>query len=698
VSDPRIAILLRSAAGLTVFAAVVWWLWRSGCVRAERLFGSARGDAPAMAIATWACSIVTLAAMLLAVVGSLRPLPWLALVFAGGVLLRAWRPRTPIVMSGGAGEWGETPPSRLFMLGAAALVLGRLVYGLRNPPADVDSVLYHMPMVAHWAATGGLGAARFEPQQIASYYPGNVEVLSLGFAWLVGRETLMTVPGVLALGLLALALRGLSLEAGARRTVAEALALALACAPGVVQLTLGLRVDNVLAAWFAVALVFALRARRTAARGDVEVALCALGLLAGCKATGPAFAVFVLVAYVAGRSAGARLQAVRSCRFGLATLVLAGGFWMLRNVVASGNPVYPAPVNLGMWALPGLAAHADLATTSQFARWRAGLPGQLTLANEWRFFGPLAPLLLVAAFGGVTTLLRSRREAERRTTLVLLAGVALATLLLTWLQPFSGAIPPEVPGGTYSFSSDNVRYLLPTLVALLPIAAIGLSQLPVAVVVLVVCAAALPGLVPRANHLAPALVVVAVAGLAWSQRWRLPGSNALWNAGAVAAAIAIFAGAVTLVDPLRERAADRAYDATVEQFDGVPSTVARAVCTESAGKPIAVAGAMSVWALYGRDLRGRPEYVPVGSSLSDARSPWRYAPDPRDRADSSLWMRNLRASGAPFIVLVTGARLHPIERTWCERDRAEFTPVYVTARRAVYRIRPPGLEGLTASR
>ena len=159
---------------------------------------------------------------------------------------------------------------------------------------------------------------------------------------------------------------------------------------------------------------------------------------------------------------------------------------------------------------------------------------------------------------------------------------------------------------------------------------------------------------------------------------------------------AILAAAVTMVEPLRERTTDRAWDAIIQRFDGVPAAVAREVRTESGGRPIAVAGVGSVWAFYGRELKGRPEYVPVGYSLADGRALWRFAPDLRARADAALWMRNLRQSGAAFVVLVTGEQLRPVERTWCENDPTHFAPVYVTPQRAVFRVTENSSAGRTA--
>jgi len=169
VIDPRLHLFLRSGAGLVVLAGLLWWFWSSGRVRAARLFGPGAADLRTLAVITWTCAVVTLAAMVLGVFGALHPVTWAVLAAAGGLLLRvrggaSWMVghRVP-----SAGDDWDPGPSRIFGAGVAALVLGRLVYGLRNPPADVDSILYHMPMAAHWMATGGLGAETLARRMLA---------------------------------------------------------------------------------------------------------------------------------------------------------------------------------------------------------------------------------------------------------------------------------------------------------------------------------------------------------------------------------------------------------------------------------------------------------------------------------------------------------------------------------------------------
>jgi hypothetical protein len=208
----------------------------------------------------------------------------------------------------------------------------------------------------------------------------------------------------------------------------------------------------------------------------------------------------------------------------------------------------------------------------------------------------------------------------------------------------------------------------------------------VSLVVLVAAVLAVSSMLTRAGHMIPAFALVAGLTLLYAlrPRWVPRTRPARWMHAGLACAVLAFA--VTAVEPGREANTDRVWDAILLHFDNLPSSVVRDLRERSGGRPIACAGLLSVWAFYGRELNGRPEYVPVGTALATTRDLWRFAPDSRAQPDAALWMRNLKASGAPFVVLITGKRLQPVERSWCERDPAHFAPVYITADRAVYRV------------
>src|SRR5213075_1988531 len=87
---------------------------------------------------------------------------------------------------------GVTPaPSPVFVIAIVGLAIGRAMFGLRNPPADIDTLVYHLPMVAFWFQSGSLGAPLTFPPSIGTYFPGNGELLQLWTVFALHRETLM---------------------------------------------------------------------------------------------------------------------------------------------------------------------------------------------------------------------------------------------------------------------------------------------------------------------------------------------------------------------------------------------------------------------------------------------------------------------------------------------------------------------------
>ena len=668
--------LLLSLAALAFVAG-------AAAARARRASGEGPWDLLACDAAIRATAAITASALALGALGWLTAPAWLAAALISGALLhwlpvRRDEPGTP--------RTEEPDPSVAFLVVLGGFLLGRAVFGLRNPPADWDSLQYHLPMVAHWVQSHALGVASREPQALGTYYPGGGELLQLWAALSTGRETLMTWPGIAALGLLALALRRLAINLGARAGVAEALALALVTAPGVGALTLGTRIDNILAAEFAVALLFAVRHLRDGRRGDLAVSLLAFGLAAGSKANGPLLALLALalVLIEAARRRDGRLGLAP----GMLLLPLAlGGFWIARNLLLTGNPLYPSEVRLGAIRLPGIESFEVLSRTTQLAVWREGYAGHLTPGNLERFFGPpqfLAALgLAVAAWTGV-----SRRAPSNDAGLGLgirpLALLAIGGAALFLVSPFSGAYWPATGGRPPGLNWDNLRYLMPAVVAAVPIAALGLSRFGTVAVVLL--AAAIAYDVRRwIGHVVPGIVAVAIAALAlrlivsWLGRRRVPEGGAarrpswLIAPGVAAAAIGI-ALAVVAVEGKREKLTERIWDGYLPRIHNLDAASLRRVRAEAKGRPIAVVGMDAWWGYYGRDFSGRPLYVPVGR---DARGPlrWSFERDPRERADSTRWRRNLASSGACFVV--AGAfqgdcdRV-PVERRWMAADPERF--------------------------
>jgi hypothetical protein len=323
-----------------------------------------------------------------------------------------------------------------------------------------DSTWYHGPFAAGFFQSADTWDLHFiAPQFLAWFYPANGEIfhaigmlafdrdvlsplLNLGWfvgclvaCWCIGRPY-RVAPWSLALGAVALSVPALADQAGEAR-------------------------NDIVGIFFLLAAVaIALNGERDI-RTAIVVGLSA-GLAAGTKLNFllPAAVLVLGVALVAPRGLKGRA-------FSAAALAaLAGdGYWYLRNLVHTGNPLpwvhHLGPIDLPApeQALGGREAHSVLAYLFDGEVWSdwllPGLHGGLWFV--W-------PLLLLVAFGGLVVCLVRGNSIQRT-----VAVVGLASALAWLVAPTSASGPDGMPRGFES----GLRYLAPALV-------LGLALLPAA--------------------------------------------------------------------------------------------------------------------------------------------------------------------------------------------------------------------------
>ena len=688
-------VLPRFAVSFAILA------WGYACARraARARIGEADWDVTAMAAAVYFALALTLPALVLGTFGWLRAGTWAAAAIVSFALLaRTSSAPGPVPSDAGSA------PSKLFVTALGGFTIGRMLFSLRNPPADWDSFHYHLPMIAAWQRTGFLSVPMHVPPPFGQYFPGSGELLETWMAWSTGRDTLVTWVGIVGLSFLALAVRRLALLAGSRAGVAEACALLASAAPGVAQLTMGAKVDHLLAAWFATALLFAMRYRAHRSSADLGLTLCAVALLPGVKSTGPVYALMALGVAIAARGAAARVGDLLRHRAALLTAIFAGGYWYARNALSTGNPLYPAGSVIAGRTLPGLLDHETLRRTMQAFVWLEGHGGHFTLPHLVRWFGPG---IVALALGVALWLVREARAGgdarheplHRRAALFALLSAACFVFYL--FTPFSGLYLPAVHGEPLRLNLDNLRLLLPTAVTALPLAALGFSSLGGGPVVAAVLSLAwLAGLGLRLAHVVPGIAIAAL--LAWGSRaTRQPGPWRIatrWAAGT--AAVVGISFAVAIVDPLREAGEARAWDGFLPRIQNLRWEPLRKLREDSRDRPLAIVGPASWWALYGRDFSGRPAYVPVASRESETDRPFRLLPENRQGADHDLWLANLRESGARYVVISgLGDSCDAIpEQAWCRDDTARFQRVDSARCTVAYRVRETAAVSPAAAR
>jgi hypothetical protein len=195
----------------------------------------------------------------------------------------------------------------------------------------------------------------------------------------------------------------------------------------------------------------------------VAAAGLAAGLAVGTKSTAVAMAAALTVAIVFLAPAGRRWAA-----FGWWFLpaLAGGGYWYLRNLIASGNPL-PQLEHLGSISLPhperlqsGRPDFSVIHYATDTGVWHEYFAPGLHQA-----FGVLWPLVLAAAVAGSLLVLLQRRDRLLRW----LGAVALFGLFAYLFTPLSAAGAEGEPVGF----AINIRYAIPALLA-------GLALLPLA--------------------------------------------------------------------------------------------------------------------------------------------------------------------------------------------------------------------------
>jgi len=471
-----------------------------------------------------------------------------------------------------------------WLLTAVALLAGATVIaewsGLTIQSYDVgirgfDSLWYHLPWAASFAQTGSITGLRFtDVEYLTPFYPATAEMLhGLGIV-LLGRDTLS--PGInlvwLGLTLLAAYCIGRPRGVGAATTIGATLAMGTTMMD---YSQAGAAANDVVAMFFLLAAVALLMTDPEHPAARVLAAIAA-GLAVGTKLTvlAPVLALTVGVVAIAPR--GRRLA---TSALWLGPLIVAGGFWYARNLIAVGNPlpwtsfagILPTPA-------PPLQQHTGYSVVHY-----------LTTTHLWsRFFEPALAaglgrwwyLTLVVAIGGPLLCTLPERlggnvqhvDASSRALVRMLGFVALFSLAAYLITPETAAGPAGDPLG-FAF---NLRYLAPAL-------ALALAVAPLA--------PALSGTAPARTGVVAALAIVLAGTVAQPALW--PNSHA---AGAIVIGLAVLAVAalVTLGRQVR---------------------VSLTIAVAAIGL-VLVAGAAAGYRLQGHYLRGRYAYQPNVSYLA----------------------------------------------------------------------------------
>lgn len=395
--------------------------------------------------------VLAAAAAALGAVGWLRPLPLLlvlvALAVAGAAGLRRYLPASlaPLVPA------LRLPALLLAATGALTLLTAA------TPSPFYDQLHYHLAFPFQWLRHGRIEVF---PRQAYSYFPATVGLLYTYALAALGAGAAQAVHwwlggvAVAGTGALAAALRG-------PRAGWWAAAL-LATTPSVMLLATWAAADLAILAFTVAALVMlllAVRDARLAAAPGWWVLVGALaGLAAGCKylAVLTAAAPIAVAVLAVPTPAGAVRRLPRLALAGLGGLASFGP-WLLRNAVATGNPVYPFLG--GRFPPHGAVAAGDLAEVA------AKIPGigwsrpelvqiaSLTTFSPVGDAGSIGPAYLALLPLAAWAAWRGRRSFA-------------AVLAAAWLAATAG----------WAAGPPTGRYLLPAVAVLAALAGAGVQR------------------------------------------------------------------------------------------------------------------------------------------------------------------------------------------------------------------------------
>jgi hypothetical protein len=647
--------------GVVQIVALAGFAWLGATAACRRLVPGLTGAPCQLATSVLALAVLIWVAELLGSFGAFEPVPYLIGVGAVGVGTWALCRRVLSEDQGGtAGQAVLDPPDPLppaggapkvatlvaLAIAAAAVVKfgAEVKVKLGTGMTGFDSTWYHGPFAAGFMQTGDTWSLHFiAPQFLAWFYPANSEVLhavgmnafdrdllspllNLGWfvgclvaCWCIGRPY-RVAPWSLAFGAVALSVPALADQAGeARNDIVGIFFLLVAVAIA-------------LNAW-------AVRAEgkdgagtdggRSLPTGALIVVGLAAGLAAGTKLNFLLPAAVLVAGLVAVAPHGRRLSALAAT--GAAALA-GGGYWYLRNLVHTGNPL-PWFDNLGPVSLPA----PDQALGGREAHSVLGYFGDGSVWSDWFLPGlhhglwVVWPLVVLAAAAGLILALQGFRRSPGRNgdqkeqrrggrdPVTAVAGLAGLAAALAWIVAPTSASGPE--GMPHGFES-GLRYLAPALV-------LGLALLP-----------AVPPLRDRLAH-----------DVNVRERWG--GPQLTTAAGVAFALIAIAAGYLVQREYLRDRYANPSFTAPGLNAAfkwAMPLADSRIATTSTRQYP-----------LFGTDLSNRVEFV------GEERPHGGFVAPSSCRA----WRRLLDAGGYDYVVasrdrIEPGKALYPQTARWTE--------------------------------
>jgi hypothetical protein len=455
-------------------------------------------------------------------------------------------------------------------------------------PASTDALNFHLPGVIRFIQSGTLWqTTAYIPGWAFGSYPqyGDLLLLAVVLPW--HSLALVRYVDPVLLGVAAVSVYGIARELRAPASTAALCACAVvAIKPALSPALVEVMTDPTFLAAFAAGTLFLVRHWRTGQRSDLALAGLGLGIALGTKWYGmtdvPALVAVWVLAGLLWRRGPRRVASDAGVLIG--TIAVAGGIWLVRNLILTGNPVFDVKVRVlgvtifdapfsavratGGFSIAHYLRTPHVLRTFVWPVWRgdfgvagallaagAGIGLILALAELRRRKQAAPPAAAVGAPPAATPVV----TASVAPMAVLLAIAALLVAIAYVVTPYSAMGPRGLPLEVGS----NTRYGVPALLLAAPVLAwvggrFGRAGIAVDALLLGVIAVSLH------RHLAVGLgqvlvaavvlAVLAAAAVAWRRGWRprafraaRPPSRRAAASAALGAAAVLGCGVVALL-------------------------------------------------------------------------------------------------------------------------------------------------------
>ncbi|HOC91225.1 MAG TPA: hypothetical protein PKH33_02520 [bacterium] len=558
------------------------------------------------------------------------------------------------------------------------------------PPAGGDPFIYNLTFPATWLKAGRIEYVALPyGAQAATYYPLNMELFNMWLLAGAGGDMAANLAQLPTLLLCGLGVAGIARAAGVAKPGALIGAASAMLSPGLVQQATVARVDVAFAAWFVTAIYFAYIWGSSRSNRHLALFGVSLGLLIGTKSLGAVYAIIPGALFISQLKGGASRIFSDLVRVSILAVVF-GGFWHLRNWLATGNPFFPLNVSLfGINIFPGAYEGSAMrafhtSDTAELAK----------IGGLFIGFWLQQYLLLGAVVAGFAVLLKNRLSRKKLAYLLL---TPWATLALFWfVNPHNNL--------------TNGRFIFPAVLMLGFCVAVAINDakgiVGKAMAWLAPAAVVATSFIKDCDHLPRLLRDVGSAAVGIGGGLLIPASVAIaLLLGAVAAAAlalimrrkrfiafaSCFAALVLLVSAMTAALdchKEHKYDWHVFFPEGRAWAQLEQM-TKGRSLRIASAGGERAYGLFGADMRHNVMTVNIDEHLDwQFHDYWKQAridgkADPktagerpqwhREAGAPSLWLNNLQEKK---IDIVFASVLDPISRSFMEHDDAGF-PVEV---------------------